>query len=126
ATGSGARGDRARRGAAGFEFAKFRADWRAGPGGRRSDGVAGGDWAYAAGLSTHHVGGVVYRAALRQTFERIGVIEQVWVRETEKLKRALMWNVRTWSVSFRPRKAKKNLTLFCLRRSRRTLARHRK
>src|SRR5208282_3327626 len=126
ATGSGARGDRARRGAAGFEFAKFRADWRACPGGRRSDGVAGGDWTYAAGLSTHHVGGVVYRPALRQTFERIGVIEQVWERETERLKRALTWSVRIWSTSFRPRKVEKKLTLSWLRRNRRTLARHRK
>ena len=45
-------------------LAEFCADWRAGAGGRRSDGVAGGDWADAAGLSAYDVGGVVHRAAV--------------------------------------------------------------
>ena len=48
---------------------QFRPDWRSGARGRRSDGVAGGDWTDAAGLSAHHVGGVVHRAPVRQTFE---------------------------------------------------------
>ena len=50
-------------------FAEFCFDWGAGAGGRRGARVAGGDWSYAAGLSAYDVGRVVYRAAVRQTFE---------------------------------------------------------
>ena len=37
-------------------------DWGAGAGGRRGARIAGGDWAYAAGLSAYDVRGVLYRA----------------------------------------------------------------
>jgi len=61
--GSGARGDRSRRNFA--VDAQFCFDWGSRARWRRSDGIAGRDWADAARLSAHDVGGVVHRAAVR-------------------------------------------------------------